>query len=349
MNIKIILLFISFLLIIHFNLFSQEKNKIHTIAFYNVENLFDTLDNPSTYDDSRTPYGKDNWTSKIYWKKVENMSKVISEIGYDETNALPTIVGLCEVENKDVIVDLVNTEKLKKGNYGIVHYDSPDERGIDVALIYKKNLFKPLNTNSTFLDIYDEERNRQDYTRDQLVVEGYLENEKIYLIVNHWPSRSGGELRSRPFRNKAAELNRRIIDSIQSINKKAKIITMGDFNDDPINESIKKILNTKSDKANLGKFDMYNPMEKMHREGRGTLAYRDNWNLFDQIIFSSSLISENKSNFSYYKTYIYSKKYLYNQSGRYKGYPFRSFAGGSFLDGYSDHLPVYILLIKEIK
>ena len=182
-----------------------------------------------------------------------------------------------------------------------------------------------------------------------MVVEGYLENEKIYFIVNHWPSRSGGELRSRPFRNKAAELNRRIIDSIQSISKKAKIITMGDFNDDPINESIKKILNTKSDKENLGKFDMYNPMEKMHREGRGTLAYRDNWNLFDQIIFSSSLIGKNNSNFSYYKTGIYSKKYLYNQSGRYKGYPFRSFAGGSFLDGYSDHLPVYILLIKEMK
>ena len=182
-----------------------------------------------------------------------------------------------------------------------------------------------------------------------MVVEGYLENEKIYFIVNHWPSRSGGELRSRPFRNKPAELNRRIIDSIQSISKKAKIITMGDFNDAPINESIKKILNTKSDKENLGKFDMYNPMEKMHREGRGTLAYRDNWNLFDQIIFSSSLIGKNNSNFSYYKTCIYSKKYLYNQSGRYKGYPFRSFAGGSFLDGYSDHLPVYILLIKEMK
>ena len=342
-------LIFSIFLLLNTDLFSQEKKyKIHTVAFYNVENLFDTIDNPKTYDDSRTPNGKDKWTSEVYYKKLNNVARVISEIGYEETKTLPSIVGLCEVENKEVIRDLINSNDLLNGNYGISHFDSPDERGIDVALIYKKNIFKVINSNSTFLNIYDNERGRQDFTRDQLVVEGELDGETIYIIVNHWPSRSGGELRSRPFRNKAAELNRNIIDSILLINKKAKIITMGDFNDDPNNESIKEILGTKREKDKLSKMELYNPMENMHKEGVGTLAYRDNWNLFDQIIISSSFITKDFSTYSYYKSKIYSKKYLYNQSGRFKGYPFRSFAGGSFLNGYSDHLPVYMLLIKEL-
>ena len=170
----------------------------------------------------------------------------------------------------------------------------------------------------------------------------------MFFIVNHWPSRSGGEMRSRPSRNKAAELNVEIIDSINSVHKNPKILTMGDFNDDPKNESIKKILKAKKDRENVRNNDLYNPYEKMHGKGVGTLAYRDNWNLFDQIIFSGTYLDKSFKEFSFYKSLIYNKKYLFNQSGRFKGYPFRSFAGGSYLDGYSDHLPVYILLIKEL-
>ena len=199
-----------------------------------------------------------------------------------------------------------------------------------------------------FLNIYDKTRNRQDYTRDQLVVKGELEGDIIYIIVNHWPSRSGGESRSRPLRNKAAELNKFIIDSIQNIDRKAKIITMGDFNDDPTNESIKEILNANNSKDDTKINELYNPMEDMHKKGMGTLAYRDNWNLFDQILLTGSLINSSYKSFSYYQSKIYDRKFLFNQSGRFKGYPFRSFAGGSFLDGYSDHLPVYILLIREL-
>ena len=346
MNIKILILYIYF--IFSFNFFAYPQKKIHTVAFYNVENLFDTIDNPEIINDEKLPYSQDKWTQDIYWKKINNTAKVISEIGYEETNSLPTLVGLCEVENNGVVLDLINSDKLKNGNYGIIHYDSPDERGIDVALIYKKNAFKVINSTSAFLYLYDYEKERQDFTRDQLVVQGELDGETIYIIVNHWPSRSGGELRSRPFRKKAAELNRNLIDSIQAINKKAKIITMGDFNDDPNNESIKEILGTKREKDKLSIMELYNPMENMHKEDVGTLTYRGNWNLFDQIIISSTFISNDFINYSYYKSKIYSKKYLFNQSGRFKGYPFRSFAAGSFLNGYSDHLPVYILLIKEL-
>ena len=155
-------------------------------------------------------------------------------------------------------------------------------------------------------------------------------------------------MRSRPSRNKAAELNIQIIDSINAIYGNPKILTMGDFNDDPKNESIKKILKAKRDRDKVKKRDLYNPYEKMHGKGVGTLAYRDNWNLFDQIIFTGSYLDNTFKEFSFYKSLIYNKKYLFNQSGRFKGYPFRSFAGGSYLDGYIDHLQVYILIIKEL-
>jgi len=333
---------------INFSFAQEKKYKIHTIAFYNVENLFDTINDVNKNDEASPIMEIENGRSEIYNKKLKNLSRVISEIGYSETNALPTVVGLSEVENKAVIQDLINTGNLKNGNYGISHFDSPDARGIDVALIYRKDFFKVLNEKSHFLELYNFNSGKPYYSRDQLVVDGLLEGERMFFIVNHWPSRSGGEMRSRPSRNKAAELNVEIIDSINSVHKNPKILTMGDFNDDPKNESIKKILKAKKDRENVRNNDLYNPYEKMHGKGVGTLAYRDNWNLFDQIIFSGTYLDKSFKEFSFYKSLIYNKKYLFNQSGRFKGYPFRSFAGGSYLDGYSDHLPVYILIIKEL-
>ena len=242
---------------------------------------------------------------------------------------------------------MIDSDLLRNADYGISHFDSPDERGIDVALIYKKKSFQVVNDKSIYLEL-EYESGKINYTRDQLVVEGVLEDEKIYLIVNHWPSRSGGELGSRPYRNKAAQLNMKIIDSIQSIDRNAKIITMGDFNDDPTNESIKKILGSKDSRNNLKNFDLYNPWENMFKSGIGTLVYRDNWNLFDQIIFTGSLVNESSKRLRYYKSEVFSPKYLFNKSGRWKGYPFRSFWSGGFTDGYSDHLPVYVLLVREL-
>lgn len=350
MKLKFVLLsvfFFSFSLI-----FSQEKKsyKVNTIAFYNIENLFDFEDDPLTFDDDRTPDGKDHWTEEIYNAKLKNMANVISEIGNDVSGTTPAIIGLCEIENRRVLEDLVNQEPLLKKDYGIIQFDSPDRRGIDVALLYRKKLFIPTNYKAHELIIYDNnDSTKRIYTRDQLLVSGMFDGEKIHFIVNHWPSRSGGEERSRPKRIKAAKLNRQIIDSLFSDDPYAKIITMGDFNDDPTNASIKKHLKAKRKKEDLEIKELFNPMEDMARKGLGTLAYRDNWNLFDQMIISTELTKKDYSSYRFYKAAIYNKSYLVNSKGRYKGYPYRSFVGGGYTGGYSDHFPVYLFLVKEKK
>lgn len=333
-----------------FSTFGQDKSKkydIRTIAFYNVENLFDTINDPKKFDDDRTPEGKDGYTSKIYWDKIDKLSRVISEIGLDDTKTSPAIIGVCEVENNEVLEDLIASERLKDKHYGIVHYDSPDERGIDVALLYQKRFFNPLSHRIYPLLIYGDDGNR-DYTRDQLVVSGLLDGELIHLIVNHWPSRSGGEAKSRPFRMAAAKVNIGIIDSLQNIDPKAKIITMGDLNDDPSNPSVKEVLNAQEKKSNVKEgVGLYNPMADMHRRGLNTLAYRDQLNLFDQIIFSQPFLEKDYSSYRFYKAGIYNKRYLITDKGPFKGYPFRSYNYNTYQGGYSDHFPVYIYLIKE--
>lgn len=329
---------------------SQNKKtyKVNTIAFYNVENLFSTKDDPFTIYQDRNPRGESFYSEEIYKTKINNLAKVISEIGTDITGAPPAILGLCEIENRDVIEDLVNHELLRKYDYGIVHFHSPDKRGIDVALIYQKNLFVPTDTQSRELLIYyGNDMSNRIYTRDQLVVSGLLDGDKMHFVVNHWPSRSGGEKRSRPNRVKAAELNKKIIDSLHAIDPYAKIITMGDFNDDPVNESIKEVLKAKEDKDDIKIGELFNPMEAMYKKGLGTLAWRDRWNLFDQMILSAGFLSKDYTGYQYYKSGIYNPTYLANPRGRYKGYPYKSFADGGFTGGYSDHFPVYTLVIKE--
>ena len=337
---------------ISLNTIAQEKRnfKIHTIAFYNVENLFDTI-NDVNKNDEASPIMEIKFNrSEIYKKKVENVASVIADIGTDLVNKSPSIVGLSEVENRNVIEDLLNNKHLLNKNYDIVHYDSPDERGIDVGLIYNKDVFKVNSTKSHELIIYDNKSSKRNYTRDQLVVSGLLDNELIHIIVNHWPSRSGGEERSRAGRMAAAELNKKIIDSLQGKYKNAKIITMGDFNDDPHDDSMKKILNAKKYIEDVKTNGIYNPMEViLSDQGIGSNAYRDAWQLFDQILVTEPFLNKKYDSYQFYKAGIFNKSYLINKAGRYKGYPFRSFSWGSFTGGYSDHLPPYIYLIKEIK
>lgn len=327
----------------------QEKSyKILSIAFYNVENLFDTEDDPNTFDDDRTPTGKDLWTPEKYQEKLKHIARVISEIGKETAGASPAIIGLCEIENYKVLEDLINQPGLSDQDYGIVHFDSPDSRGVDVALLYRKSLFEVLDSQPRKLLLYDPETNKRVYTRDQLVVTGMLDGGKISFIINHWPSRSGGETLSKSKRVKAAELNKRIIDSLFKKEPGARIISMGDFNDDPFNYSIKKVLQTRSEKKGTGIQEFYNPMEKLLKSGMGTLAYRDNWNLFDQILISGSLLNSDYIEYGFYKAGIFNKSYLLTPDGQYAGYPFRSYGYGGYQGGYSDHLPVYCFLIKEI-
>ncbi|GIM60981.1 endonuclease [Capnocytophaga canis] len=329
--------------------YAQEKKyMVRTIAFYNVENLFDTINDPRTFDDDRTPQGADRWTSKVYNDHVQKIAKVIADIGSDVSKQAPDIVGLCEIENEDVIVDLINTDYLKKYNYGIVHYDSPDSRGVDVALIYKKGVFRPISTSKHVLKIFEPNGKRR-YTRDQLLVSGMFDGEMMHFIVNHWPSRSGGEAASRPKREAAATLNKKIIDSLLAKDPKAKIFSMGDFNDDPTNASFKKILKTEGKKNKVKAGGLYNPMEEMLKKGIGSLAYQDAWNLFDQIYFTQELLEEDKSTYRYWKAGVFNKPYLANPKGKFKGYPFRSMSNGNYTWGYSDHFPVYLYLIKEMK
>jgi len=331
-------------------IFSQGKKtyNIHTVAFYNLENLFDTEDDPITYDDERTPEGKDHWTEDIYKDKLKNMAKVISEIGADVTKNAPALIGVAEIENRKVLEDLANQPILLSKDYGIVHFDSPDKRGIDVALLYQKSLFRPINTRTHELRIYNKNTEKRVFTRDQLLVSGYLDGDLIHVIVNHWPSRRGGEARSRPKREKAAALNKKIIDSLFDIDPYAKIITMGDLNDDPNNSSVKKILAAKSKKEDVLLKGLYNPMYAMSKKGIGSLAWKDSWNLFDQIIVSKAFLDKDYDSYQYYKAGVFNKNYLANPSGKYKGYPYRSFTNGSYTGGYSDHFPVYIYLIKEM-
>lgn len=337
---------------ISINSFSQAKGKqysIRTIAFYNLENLFDTI-NDVTKNDEFSPIMeiKSN-RAAIYTDKIDKLAHVISQIGKEKTKTSPAIIGVCEVENLSVLEDLIKSTYLKTKNYGIIHYDSPDKRGIDVALLYQKKYFKPIFNEVFNPNIY--KNNKKVYTRDQLLVSGYLDDELINIIVNHWPSKRGG-VTSIPLREKAAYQNSKIISQIREQDDNAKIFTIGDFNDDPTASSFKNVLKTKAEKKNLELGDIYNPYENMFKKGFNTTAHRDNISLFDQILISSTLVSNGENDFSSYKMYqahIFNKRFLMQKKGQYKGYPFRSFSNSSYTGGYSDHFPVYMYIIKEKK
>lgn len=346
LKLVISILFLSLFISTH----AQDKKfKIHTLAFYNLENLFDTINDPIKFDDYSPIMELKTNRGEAYRRKITNMARVIAEIGKDVTHNTPAILGVCEVENKDVLEDIVNDSTLLEKNYGIVHYDSPDSRGIDVALLYQKSLFTPISSSAHELKIYDTQTQKQITTRDQLLVSGKLEGDLIHIIVNHWPSRRGGEARSRPKRVAAAQLNKRILDSLQAQDPYAKVIIMGDLNDDPTNPSVKNVLKAKRKRKKVDFKGLYNPFEKFYRDGLGTTAYRDNWSLFDQIIVSKTLLEKDYTSFRYYQAGIFNKNYLITPKGKYKGYPFRSWNDSGFSNGFSDHFPVYIYLIKEVK
>ena len=345
------------LFVAEFTSAQQRQFKIHTVAFYNVENLFDTINGPGLSDDDYLPWGKEAWTGSKYKKKLANIAQALSDIGTRESKQPPAIIGLCEIENRRVLEDLVKQQGLSAEDYGIVHFDSPDSRGTDVALLYRKKHFRPTSYKNITLVIKDTvvaKKSRRGkkkapaklFTRDQLLVTGELDGEEIHFIVNHWPSRYGGEKRSSLNREAAAALNRKIIDSLYRKNPQAKIVTMGDFNDGPYNNSIKKVLGAKGLKDDVTAGGLFNPMENIFKKGNGSVAYRDAWDLFDQTIVSEPLLSKDYTSFRYWKAGIFNPDYLTNQTGRYKTYPLRNSNGEV---GYSDHFPVYLYLIREEK
>lgn len=332
-------------------LFGQDSYKVGLIGFYNLENLFDTINDPNKNDEEFLPDGKNRWNSEKYTVKLRHMSEAIASIGtYDKDDKFyvpdgVAVLGLSEMENRRVLEDLVAQPAIKDRNYQIIHYDSPDRRGVDVGLIYNPKYFKPTSTKSYPLHV----PGQPDFiSRDQLVVSGLFDGEKIHIIVMHWPSRYGGEKRSLPGRMAAAGLCRHIADSIIADEPDAKIIMMGDYNDYPTNKSITKGLRAVGKVSEMKDGDFFNPMYELHQKGVGTNYYGDVKGVLDQTIITRALLRTDFSTYQMYKPVVHSKEFLKQHGGRYNGYPYRSFAGGVWQGGYSDHFPVYLILLKKI-
>ncbi|CAL2088969.1 endonuclease/exonuclease/phosphatase family protein [Tenacibaculum sp. 190524A02b] len=318
---------------------NEIRKKTITIACYNVENLFDTLNDPLTLDNEFTPKGKKKWCNRRYKQKIKKISSVISIIGTNYSAYSPAIIGLVEIENKKVLHDLVRHNNLLKQNYSYIHHNSSDKRGIDVALLYKNRLFTPLSS-KTYPIIINEDSKTNEKTRDLLVVEGILNGDLVHILINHWPSRKDKSLISKYKRIAAAKKVQNIINSIKLKDKvNSKFIIMGDFNDDPSSESVEKHLVTK---------DFHNPMSELHSNNNGTLTFNGNWHLFDQIIISKSFF-KTESSLAFIKAGIFKKPWMKINKGKYKGSPFRTFIGPWYKGGFSDHFPVYIVLRQKEK
>lgn len=357
------LTFLTFLvlLIFHHLAFAQDDSEqdkkekqaynIACIGFYNFENLFDTIDTEGKNDADFLPNGKLNYNTKVYTEKLGNLSHVIGEMATDITPDGVALLGVAEIENRSVLEDFVKQPKVANRNYQIVHYESPDKRGVDVALLYNPKYFEFIEsgkiTPKLFYDQSPKEGQPRDtvFTRDMLWVKGKLDGDIVYVIVCHWPSRAGGSY----LREGAAKHCIDFVRELQNDYPKAKIIIMGDLNDDPVSPSIAEVIMAKGKKSQVKKGGFFNPWYDLYKDGIGTLAYRDSWNLFDQILVSESLLQKSEDSYYYYKNTIFKKPYLLNQGGKFKGYPFRTYSFGQYVGGYSDHLPVFISLIKKVQ
>ncbi|MFR9651224.1 MAG: endonuclease/exonuclease/phosphatase family protein [Rikenellaceae bacterium] len=316
--------------------------------FYNVENLFDTIDDPHTRDNDFLPRGRYRWDGERCQRKIENIAYVLGDIA-DVTGEMPTIIALCEVETREVVEQLAEQSQLVAANYQVVHYDSPDQRGIDCALLYSPDRFH-LEGSAAYRSIIEGEPRHR--SRDMLTMWGTIDGEQIFILVGHWSSRLGGVRKSEYKRIAAAQLMRRVIDSVASLRPMSRFIAMGDFNDNPDDESIVTHLRAKGSIEHMGDGDLFNPFYAYHIAKLGSQVYRDLWSMTDNIVVSKSLVDgrvgalqlrPTKGDNSLYGV-IFSPSYLLEREGRYRGYPHRSYRAGVYLDGYSDHLPIYITL-----
>ena len=352
------ILYISVLLLVCATVFAQPKKRSYVVGFYNLENLFDIYDDPAHNDEEFLPDGKNKWTKAKYDKKVSNMARVIRAM-HDDNGCWHTLLGISEIENRMVVEDLVSDPQIAEANYQIVHYDGPDRRGVDVALLYDAKKFRFLDSESipfTFagskitFDL-DAAGQRNFRTRDILMVHGMIAGEHVAVYVCHLPSRLGGK--GNDLRSRGAEI---IYNHSKKLEQKwpgIKIAVMGDMNDNPTDDSQVKWLRGKSSLKDVGEADFFNPFTQMLRDGYGSLAYRGKWNIYDIIQVNYNLavaprgglkiepIVKNK-----YYARIFTKPFMTQQSGQYKGQPFRTFSNGAFVGGYSDHYPTYIVISK---
>lgn len=333
---KLLFLF-SFLLMAASASAQHTERKLYSVAFYNLENLFDTIHDSGKNDYEFLPAGSYKWTAKKYEAKLQNLSKVLGSLSRDLVPQGPAVIGVAEVENCRVLNDLVSQPAIS--NYKFVHYEGPDKRGIDCALLYDPEQFTVSHSRLVLSAPYQGDTTH--LTRGFLVVDGQLAGDRVCVIVNHWPSRGAKS----PVRVHAARQVKALKDSLQREDKKRKIIIMGDMNDDPMDESMQELGARKSARK-VKKGELYNPWwETLEDKGVGTLLYRGKWNLFDQIVISKPLLKSRKG-LRYSHNEVFIRDYLFQQDGKYKGSPLRTHGGRTWLNGYSDHLPTIIYLKK---
>lgn len=329
---------------------AQKKFNLYAVGFYNQENLFDTCHDEGKRDYDFLPNGSYKWNSLKYNHKLRNMAQALADLGTDK---LPGVgcaaIGLAEVENSRVLDALIEQQPLKERGYKYVHIEGPDQRGIDCALLYNPRYFTVRDV-KLIPYVPEQEKDSAFYTRGYLTVSGTMAGEHVSIIVCHWPSRFS----SSPYREVAARQVRVLKDSLMHADKNCKVMVMGDMNDDPTNKSMTEGLSCKPNIEEVDKNDMYNPFYNiLVKEGRGTLFYNGSWNLFDQIVMSPNMLcmkgSKDYSTLKFFQNQIHIRPYLLQSEGKYKGAPKRTTAGGVWLDGYSDHLPVVVYLAKEAK
>lgn len=323
--------------------------KPHKVVFYNIENFFDTINDPEVLDDEFTPEGPKKWNSAKYNQKLGNIERVLFDIASIDKE-YPAVIGLSEVENRTALEDIVATRKLAPANYRIVHFDSPEARGVDVAFFYRPDVFKiegqhPVRTVIPSIPGFK--------TRDILTMWGTIENEPFFFMVAHWPSRLGGKEASEFKRIAVGQQMRSIADSVLRANPATKVVMMGDFNDDPTDKSIAQGLGAKFKQKDLQPGDLYNPYADMLKAGYGTLAYGDAWNIFDNIVVSENLAKGSTGALklqpaagSKFYGNVFKQHYMVQKEGQFKGYPLRTYVGNNFQGGFSDHFPVYIYISK---
>ena len=332
-------LFILFLVAMSVSMQAQRLERdLYSVAFYNVENLFDTIHDVNKDDAEFLPGGRYDWGTRKYTSKLKRLAQVLSELSRTEVPQGPAFIGLAEVENSRVLDDLVKQPGMEQYRY--IQYEGPDKRGIDCALLYDPSQYEITASKLVLSEPFEGDTTH--LTRGFLIVDGRLANERLCVIVNHWPSRGADS----PVRIHAARQVRALTDSLHREDKRMKIVVMGDLNDDPMDESL-AVLGGKKHAKEVKKREFFNPWwAALEDLGVGTLVYRGKWNLFDQILLNKNLLKNKKNRLRFDHHEIFMREYLFQQDGQYKGTPLRTHGGKNWLDGYSDHLPTIIYLRK---
>ncbi len=337
------------IIIVSFSVGLAQKNNYRPaiIGFYNLENFYDTVNNPRVDDEEFLPASERHYNTRVFMDKVDRLASVVSQIGTDINPDGLALLGVAEIENDTVLHILANHKDLKNRNWKIVHYNSPDVRGIDVGLFYNPKYFTPLYSTPLFVKLPGGSKDSY-FTRDVLYVKGILDGDTIHVMVNHWPSRSGGEERSIPARAAAASVDKRVVDSLMAINPKSKLVIMGDLNDDPISPSLTKTLGAKGSVSDVKEKGLFNPWVDFYKRGIGTIAYQDAWGLFDQVVVSQAWLDKEQKGYFFFKATIFNKEFLVQSTGKFKGYPKRTWDGTTYNYGYSDHFPVFVTMLKKV-